>query len=246
MHTLLPISNYYSVLAKTITTQLQNKASRTSWISRNQIWSNIPHSRAFRIACVQYLLRNPAICWSTIFDGADSERKITHHTKKRFTPQMPSLDLGGADGWGWNEFLRKHVESIKHDAGGRLIEISSKSSGTDSLAPEAALRRALVTKKNRYEEVLNYRLIAGGFRRASGRRLHNGRIYVQRGPIKNKNVRGKAAHFAGTFTTVRINNAKPRGVEKISTFSASLFKHSSLRVLRRWNKDWWREEPRWY
>lgn len=62
-------------------------------------------------------------------------------------------------------------------------------------APEAALRAlrsALVTKKNRYEEVLNYRLIAGGFWRASGRRaaprrLHNDRIYVQpRDSIKTK------------------------------------------------------------
>lgn len=66
-----------------------------------------------------------------------------------------------------NEFSRKRVESIKCGAGGRLIEISSKS-GADS-APEPPYpccgESLLVTKKNRYEEALNYRLIVGGFPR---------------------------------------------------------------------------------
>lgn len=58
--------------------------------------------------------------------------------------------------------------------------------GADS-APEAVsvLRgeSLLVTKKNRYEEALNYRLIVGGFSGGGGgdRRLRNGHIYEQRG-----------------------------------------------------------------
>lgn len=135
-----------------------------------------------------------------------------------YAPHKQAFYPTDSESWSWvcgregrsslNEFPRKRVESIKHDAGGRLIEISGKSRGRlPHLSPRSALRKALVTKKNRYEEVLNYRLIAGGFWRASGRRLHNGCIYLQRGPIKIKTSGGGRAFSRGAFTTARINNA---------------------------------------
>lgn len=86
--------------------------------------------------------------------------------------------------------------------------------GAETAAPEAALR---VAESTRYEEEslrgsvklsLNSRRVLARFR--PPRRLHNGRIYVQRSvPDKNENV-VETARSAGTFMMVRINNAVPQ------------------------------------
>jgi len=111
--------------------------------------------------------------------------------------------------------------------------------GAETPAPEAAFR---VAESTRYEEeslrgsvklLLNSRRVLARFRPPS--RLHNSRIYVQRGPIKTKTLSRPPVLLWWCGLIMR-----RRSMVNFSTFTALLFNHSSSRVLCRSNKNWWR------
>lgn len=136
------------------------------------------------------------------------------------------LNTTGAVGW-----LKYRV---KAGADSRTWAPAPRCCGESTRYEEESLRGSVKLS-------LNSRRVLARFRPP---RLHNGGIYVQRGPIKIKTFRGGRVFSPGAFTTVRINNA---AVWRNFSFyiALSLFKHSSSRVLCRSNKDWWRE-ARWY
>ena len=132
--------------------------SNFSQFYRNCRIRNFPHSSAFH---VRYLFWNfSQFAGRRYSNEADSQKiKFVHKLHVLFNGfhiLILSEQEGEMEGGvsGLNEFPRKRVESIKHGAGGRLIEISSKSWRRDSRTwgrvprcGEHSLRRRIVTRK---------------------------------------------------------------------------------------------------